>query len=826
MVGLVIVSHSAQLAAGVRELAVGMTGDQVQISTAGGIDDPDHPIGTDPIRVMAAITEVYTDDGVVVLMDLGSALMSAETALELLDPDWLPNIHLCDAPLVEGTVAAAVQASIGGDAASIMAEARASLLSKQQHLGLGETDFSAAAVTHDANAQSRKLIVPNAQGIHARPAARIVQLAAAYPATLTIARGGKHVSGNSINQVALLGARQGDELTFFAEGVGASDLLAALHDLCMDNFGDSDAEADPERLAEASVAEVPEGVLAGVAASGGLALGTVYRFDTQLPGVDYTRVEDANSEIERFDRALNEAVETLQTLKSDVSSRVGAVAAAIFDAHSLMLQDADILTATRHYIEDEQVNAAFAWWRTIESLADDYRNADSDLLRGRAQDVLDVGARVLRLLSPIAIKQGAMPTDVIVVADDLTPSETAQLDPEKVRGIVTASGGATSHTAVIARSLGIPAVVGVGVDLHMLDNGRYLAVDGDRGWLHTDLTDAQISTFQAEIAERQSQRQVLIAASQQRAVTTDQRQIEVAANIGTAADAEHLVEMGAEGVGLFRTELLFMGRATAPTEQEQFEAYTAAATHLPTRPIIVRTLDVGGDKRIDYIDIDREENPFLGYRGIRYWLGNRDLARTQLRAVCRASAGHSIKVMFPMVGTLDELKAGLQVLREVQAQLTDESLAYDPDMEVGIMIEVPSAVFIADQLAKHVDFVSIGTNDLTQYIMAADRGNARVSPLATPFQPAVLRAIKTVVDAFHARGKWVGMCGEFAGNPTATALLVGLGLDELSMSAPAIPAVKAVIRELSYEAAQQLAETALTLPTAADILQFLNDNKA
>jgi phosphoenolpyruvate-protein phosphotransferase/dihydroxyacetone kinase phosphotransfer subunit len=815
MVGLVVVSHSAKLAEGARDLAQQMTGDSVRIGVAGGIDDPDNPIGTDPIRVMEAITEVYDDSGVVVLMDLGSALMSAEMALEFVDPDWTPNIHLCEAPLVEGLVAAAVQASIGGDAASVLAEARGALIGKQQHLAPalsnGHTAADPVAINAPTEGPSLTITVPNAFGIHARPAARIVKLAAQFEADLTITKDNQHVSGSSINQVTLLGAKQGDNLQFNASGPDADAMLAAVQKLAFDNFGDDDnAPTTQPKDTHPVNDDLPEGAIGGIPASRGLAIGTVFLLDEQLPGIPLETTSDPAKERQQLENAVQSAIDSLSVLIAGSNGRIGAEAA-IFEAHALMLQDDELLQPAYDLIQNEHLNAASAWWHTIEAVANSYHTADSELLRGRASDVLDVGKRVLRELLPNTATELDIPENAVIVADDLTPSQTAELAPSRISAIVTAYGGATSHTAIIARTLGIPAVAGIGNGISALADGAQVVVDGDYGVIHVKLSPTQLADYEAQIAALNEEKHRRLAASTQPAVTRDGCQIEIVANVGKASDTNGIAEMGAEGIGLFRTELLFMDRPVAPTEDEQYREYCTASRNLPGRPIIVRTLDVGGDKAIDYIHIAPEANPFLGYRGVRYWLGATDLARTQLRAICRASANHPIRVMFPMVGTVDELLAAKALLREVQQQLDAEGAPHNPDLPVGIMVEVPAAVQSADQLAEHVDFFSIGTNDLTQYIMAADRGNPSVANLISPFQPAVLRAIKTVVDAAHAQGKWVGMCGEMAGNPLATTLLVGLGLDELSMSAPAIPEVKANIREIDTGDAKRLAEDALTL---------------
>lgn len=825
MISLVLVSHSAKIAEGARDLALQMTQDKVQIAVAGGLNDPEHPIGTDPMKVMEAINTVYSDDGVIILMDLGSALMSAETAIEFLEPDQQSKIHLCPAPLIEGTVAAAVQASVGGSIELVLQEASAALDSKRSHItgtAVAEHPTTASPDSRSQDGQRTLTItVPNAQGIHARPAARIVSIANQFNAALTIQKAAQSVNAKSINQVTLLNAQQGDQLTFIAGGDTASDALSAIQALAHDNFGDDDSiQHTANGTVPLEQTQAADGLLQGVAASIGLAIGTVYRLDEQLPQISPDPSQGTQAEQAQLSSAIEDAIGDLQRLIKDTKQTIGAKQAEIFDAHILLLRDDALREPAFKHIE-AQKNAATAWWEAIEALAAQYRDSGNNYLQARANDIFDVGKRVLRKLMPEAQANGAVPPDSIIVASDLTPSDTAQLDPKHVQAIVTEFGGATSHTAIIARSLGIPAVVGIGAGLASLVEGQTVIVDGAAGQVHPQPSSDKLHETQQTIEARQQQQRDLIAQSQQPAITSDSRPIEIVANIGKASDARHLLEQGAEGVGLFRSELLFMDRPQAPTEAEQADAYNDTAQQLKDYPLIIRTLDVGGDKAIDYIHIDAEDNPFLGYRGVRYWLGNQALAKTQLRAICRTSADHNVKLMFPMIGTLDELHAAKALLSEVRAELDAEGHRYDSAMEVGMMIEVPSAVLLADQFAQHVDFFSIGTNDLTQYLMAADRGNAQVSNLVDPFQPAVLRAIKQVVDAAHAAEKWVGMCGEMAGNPLATGLLVGLGLDELSMSAPAIPAVKDCIRKLSYADARTQAQEALTMESAEQVKAYL-----
>ncbi|MBK9745272.1 MAG: phosphoenolpyruvate--protein phosphotransferase [Chloroflexi bacterium] len=818
MIGLVLVSHSAALADGVRALIEQMTQGRVPIAVAGGVDDPDNPIGTDVMKVAEAISAVYSPDGVVVLMDLGSALLSAETALEFLDPDWLPNVHLSDAPFVEGALSAAVQASTGSPIDHVLAAARGGLAAKQGHLNTTEVESPPpASPVLVSEPSTLTLTVPNRLGLHARPAARLVTLVGQHAAQVVIRKGDRSADGRQINAVALLDARQGDSLTITATGVDAQAVLNAIHQLAADNFGDRD---DPTDSRPTVPHAVPAEVWVGISAAPGIAVGQILLLDDVHPQIPAGTSTDPASEQTRFADAIHSALVEL-----DVLSR-HADAGAIFEAQALMLRDDEVLSAVQSAITERACSAECAWWGAIEMLAERYRASGSELLRGRAADVFDVGRRVLRQLAPETTAAITVPEGSILAAPDLSPSEAAHLDRAAVRGIVTQAGGATSHMAIIARGQSIPAVVGLGPAYSMLMTGQTVIIDGDRGWLYPRPTPEQIIAAQWAGEQRRSEREQQQAAGQGLAFTPDGRRVEVSANIGSAADAQIAAAAGAESVGVFRTELLFMSHARPPTEDEQFRAYTAAAEQLHGQAVIIRTLDVGGDKPIAYLNLPREANPFLGYRGVRCWLDRPELAVTQLRAICRASAQHPIKVMFPMIGTLEEVQAACQLVRDVQAQLSDEDIDYDPNMQMGIMIEVPSAALLAQVLAAHVDFLSVGTNDLTQYLLAADRGNGYVNALVSPFQPALLRALQQVVEAAHAHGKWAGVCGEMAGDPRLTRLLIGLGVDELSMNAPAIPAIKTLIRQTNYADAQAVAAHALTLSTAAQVEAYLTQKES
>jgi phosphocarrier protein FPr len=835
MVGIVIVSHSARLAEGVAELARQMTGGRVPLAVAGGIDDAQNPIGTDAMKVLAAIDAVYSDDGVVVLMDLGSALLSAETALDFLPDDRRDHVFLSKAPLVEGALSAAVQASVGSPVARVLAEAESALSVKIEQLGGADAVVEAAiAPTPEEAMEQITLTVHNRLGLHARPAARFVSTAGLYSADVRVIKGDKTANAKSINQVATLGVRQGDEIVITAAGPDAAAALTALQALADDNFGDRDepSSLSPAPLppsAPALQSAIPiTGSLTGIPASPGVAVGPAALYRPRLPQVVIRRVDAPANEWQRLQEAVAAARDEIDALHRRAVEQVGRDEAAIFEAHLLFLQDPTTLEATRERIFGESLNAEAAWQRETAALVATYEAMDDAYMRARSADIEDVSRRVLRNLMGLEPPSLDFAEPSILIAADLTPSDTARLDPQQVLAICTELGGPTAHSAILARALGIPAVVGLGHDVWLIADGRRVAVDGDAGILWPEPDEAQLAEFAARRAAWQESRRRARAAGQAAAVTQDGHSVEIAANIGSPNDVGPALEYGAEGVGLFRTEFLFMDRPAAPTEEEQVEAYRRAARLMGSRPLIIRTLDVGGDKPLPYIDLGEEVNPFLGWRAIRFCLQRPDIFLPQLRAILRASVDESgaalnVKIMFPMIATPAEVREAKIMLDAARNELRATGEPFDDGIEVGIMIEVPSAVAVADQLAREVDFFSIGTNDLTQYVMAADRGNARVAELASAYQPAVLRMVRDAAEAAHAAGIWIGMCGELAGKPEAVPVLLGLGLDELSMSAPAIPAVKEAVRGLTMDEARHIAQEALAADSAEAVLALLQN---
>jgi phosphoenolpyruvate-protein phosphotransferase len=550
---------------------------------------------------------------------------------------------------------------------------------------------------------------------------------------------------------------------------------------------------------------------AGIAASPGIAIGPAFHFQPVELCFDRCWVDDVEAEIARFDAALETAREQLEVVHDRAQVECGPQDAAIFQAHALMLEDPELLQTVRRAISEEGLNAESALSDAAEAYAQMLESLDDQYLCTRAADVRDVADRVLRILLGVAESNATtLSHPAIVLARDLSPSDTVLLDKSLVLGFCTAEGGPTAHTAILARSLGLPAVVGAGPEILTIPNYAHLILDGSQGELLLDAEEATIDGYRMRRTAATAALRTARERAHEPAITRDGHRVEVVANVGNVAGAQEALAAGAEGVGLLRTEFLYLERAELPDEEEQVRAYREIADVFGGhQPVILRTLDVGGDKELPYLDLPLELNPFLGMRAIRLCLSRPELFKPQLRAALRAGVGRKIKLMFPMVTTVEEVRAAQAVLADCRTELVVEGHPVPEAMEVGIMIEVPAAALMADRLAPEVDFFSIGTNDLSQYTAAADRTNAQVASLVTGFQPAVLRLVRRTIDAAHAAGKWVGLCGEFAGEPLAIPILLGLGLDEFSMNPPAIPLAKQVIRSLTRAECLEVAQAAL-----------------
>jgi phosphotransferase system enzyme I (PtsI) len=559
-------------------------------------------------------------------------------------------------------------------------------------------------------------------------------------------------------------------------------------------------------------------LLSGIAASSGIAIAKAYRLDDPILLVKKRNVKNSDEEIDRFQKMLRKSKKELTIIRENAKQHIGGNEAAIFDAHLLVLGDPDFLTSIVNKIQTEKINAEFALQETVKMFVEMFEQSDNLLIRERTVDIHDVKNRLLAHLLGIHLPNPSLIVeDVIIIAKDLTPSDTVQLNHQFVKGFATERGANSSHSAIIARSLSIPAVVGMEEDIELIEHGAVIIVDGFRGQVHINPTPELVKQYEMEQITRESDKKQWNKYIDKPTVTKDGHQVTLAANIVAAQEVENIQLHGAEGIGLFRTEFLFMGRERMPSEEEQFETYKAILTGMKGKPVIIRTLDIGGDKAIPYLNLPFENNPFLGYRAIRYSLKERIPFETQLRALLRASVFGNVKIMFPMIATLPELRAAKKIVHKVKQELMNAGTDINEAIEVGIMVEVPVTALMADTFAKEVDFFSIGTNDLIQYTMAADRMNEQVAYLYQPYNPAVFRLINMVIQAAHKEGKKVSLCGEMAGDEIAIPILLGLGLDELSMNANSILQVRSYIYHLSQTEVRLLSQKVLNMETADDV---------
>ena len=562
----------------------------------------------------------------------------------------------------------------------------------------------------------------------------------------------------------------------------------------------------------------------GTGASPGIALGRALVIEHSELVIEKKTIENIDEEIQKLESAVKVSKEELTKVKEKALDELGEHEAEIFEAHLLVLEDPELIGSAISKIRDEKVNADYALNEIKEMFVAMFESMDNEYMRERAADIKDVTNRVLRhILGIKVVDLAGLDEEVVLIAHDLTPSDTATMNKNMVLGFLTDIGGRTSHTAIMARTLEIAAVVGLNDITKKVKDGDYIVFNGDTGEVIVNPDEETKAKYASLKEEFEEYRKSLELLKGQASITTDGRHVELAGNIGSPNDVEGLIKNDAEGVGLYRTEFLYMDKEDSfPTEVEQYEAYKAVLEGMNNKPIVIRTLDIGGDKELPYFEMEAEMNPFLGYRAIRLCLDRKDIFKTQLRALYRASVHGKLRIMFPMISSLEELLDAKEVIKEVLKELDAENIAYSNDVEVGMMIEIPSAAVISDVLAKHVDFFSIGTNDLIQYTCAVDRMNQKISHLYNQFNPAVLRLIKMVIDNAHKEGKWVGMCGESAGDQRMIPILLGFGLDEFSMSPISILPARKLITSLSYADMQKFADEVLAMGTAKEIKEYVD----
>ena len=808
MIGIVVVSHSRRLAEAAVELACQMVqGTQPAIEIAAGLDGG--VLGTDAVAVGTAIQRAAGPDGVLVLMDLGSAVLSAELAVELAGDDR-PPIVLSEAPIIEGLVAAVVCAAGGGTLAEVAAEAADAAEIKAKLLGVAvpaNADGGPARPSRPPSA-SAEVVLHNAHGLHARPAARLVETVRSFDAEVAVRNvtaAGQLVSGRSVSALATLGAVAGHHIEVQASGRQAREALAAVVALVRRDFDDT----------APAPGDVPSSA-GPLAASPGIGIGPKCSLAPTVVGEAPARVaESPEHERARLVAAVQRAGDELRATRAHVALTTSEHEAAIFDAHLLLLADDELVGTALRSIDDGQVTAEQAWRHAVEAIAARFTALADPYQRARASDVDSVGEQVAAQLGGAGPERSATPVGVLV-ATDLSPAQAARLDPSRVSAIVTARGSPVSHGAILARSLGIPMVVAAGDEVVAVADGTTIVVDGTAGVIVIDPAPSVARDYVERAAADRGRAEALRMDAARPAHTTDGVHVEVAANVGAVADVAAAIHCGADSVGLLRTEFLFLNRGQPPSEEEQERTYRAIADALDGRRLTIRTLDVGGDKQVPYLPAAVDTNPFLGRRGIRLSLEHRELFEPQLRALLRVGLDNPVTVIFPMVSTIDELRRARELLVAAAADVGCRRGELPLGFEVGVMVEVPALALHAAAAATLVDVFSIGTNDLTQYVLAAERGNAAVAEIADPFDPAVLRLIAAVTEAAGERAR-VAVCGELAADPGAAALLIGLGVRELSMAAPAVPAAKQAVRSVSVPDAQALASRALAQDSAVAV---------
>ena len=685
-------------------------------------------------------------------------------------------------------------------------------------LVLTENKVNTAAIGGEV-VTSEPIVIHNPTGLHARPAAVLVNLAKKFQSSVYLRRGDNHVNAKSVVTIMGLQVGHGETVTLEAQGDDAKEAITELTEAVQSGLGEEGTmpASAPASIAQSALKAPPPrpksdnpNIIVGVAASSGLAVGQTYRVREQKLEVEAVG-DTPEKERRQLEEAIARAALEVESIRAKVHGQGDPGKAAIFAAHQEILDDPEMMNIANSAINKGK-SAAFAWQHTYTTEADKLANLDNELLAQRANDIRDVGMRVLRLLTGVEATEIKYPHNTILLAEDLTPSDMANLDRDRIVGFCTLAGGATSHVAILARSMGIPAIAGAAPRMMDLVDGTPVILNGTKGQLQLNATPQAIERTRDRIARQNAKQANDLKLAFNPAVTLDGHHVEIVANIGSLKDAQEATSLGAEGVGLLRTEFLFMERSKAPTEDEQTGIYRSIAEVMGAdKPIIIRTLDVGGDKPLPYLPMAHEENPFLGERGIRFGFDQPELQRTQLRAILRAASAGKLRVMFPMIGRIEELRMAKAMLEEERQHLGL------PSVDVGIMIEIPSAAVMAETLAKEVDFFSVGTNDLTQYTLAVDRGHPKLAPFVDGLHPAVLRLIDQAVQGARRHDKWVGVCGGIGSDPQAIPILIGLGVKELSASVSMIPRIKAQVRSLNLDGCQKLAAQALSMETAADV---------
>ena len=827
MVGLVLVSHSRPLAEAVADLMRRAVNSDLRLTFSGGVGEDRIELGTDAIEIQEAITTVYSDDGVLVLMDMGSAILSAETAKELLTLEQQEKVRLTSAPLVEGGIAAAVQTQLGASLDEVAKAALQSLLPKQdqiQDVSIGPETIQKTA--RPAVSETLDVTIQNTHGLHLRPAAALIKALSRFPGEVFIENRTANrgpVLARSLVDVTRLQIRQGDSVRFSISTPDPKLVIDLIQSLVESHFGESVQPGRPSEAGGQPDNSQPFGVSPGIAIGRPLLLETIV---VSFPTYTVESASDVAREIAGLRSAVAKAVEDFDDRISRLRPSLHADHLDVFDAQRMIFADPTILTEVQTKIQEQHLNAATAWHAVLSRYAADQEKADDPYLRARAADFREVNRTVLNHLTGekwvSGLSEQAFVEPTLLICEELTPTLAEELHRLSISGVIQLGGGTTSHGAILARALSLPAIGGARKSLERLRAGQRVAISGSEGLLWIDPPAETLTDLVNRQKLERSEVERALRDSQKRAITKDGSSVEVGGNAGSAKDVEHARTNGAESIGLFRSEFLFQNFDTEPGEEQQLAAYRdALAPSGGLFPVTVRLLDIGGDKPLKFLSQAKEANPFLGVRGIRLLMANPRFFRVHLRAILRLADLFPVRLLIPMITEVSEILATKKSLDEIAAELTNANLPHKWPIPIGAMIETPSAALLIDQLLPHLDFVSIGTNDLTQYVLCAERGTASLAPFSDALHPAVLRICAQVIREAQAQGIKVSICGEIASDPEALPIWLGLGLREFSVTAAAIPAVKSLIRKLDTSAiTAQLAATHLSFANPTEVRKF------
>lgn len=797
-----MVSHSLALAKATLRLMQSMVGQQMPIAVAAGTGEDFDDLGTDATEIYAGIESVMGNDGVLVLMDIGSAILSAEMAMEFMDEEVRKNVKLCPSPFVEGAISAVVAAKSGNSLEEVYRETTKALQQKLRHLGVEEEENVASDKEEELKAgQKIQVVVPNPFGFHARPVAKLIEIADAYKSKIQIQNktdSNGPVNIRSMSAVIGLEVLKGHKVELIAKGKDAEVALAKFKEEIEKGLGDS--LEDLKEVQKPQAAKTKKSEAHGI--HKGIVIGNLFPPKPSVANISRHSNKTAEEEIKSLQKAIKLAQDELTELPDEIAfSSGGEEVSEIFKAQAAMLNDTRLVEKAKDIIKQKYFTAPWAWSMAVDDVLDEYKKLKDHNLQLRALDLQDVARLVLDKLGVPNTNVLDIPEEGILLVDDITPAQVTALDTEKIKGVICLQNGPTSHSSILLRSRGIPTIIQAEnfiPPLERLMPSDLVVMNGGTGAIEINPKKSKLKAYQQEKQsfEKQSRREK--EESSAPAKTLDDKQINVFANIGRADDVKDAIENGAEGVGLLRTEFMFIERDRAPSEKEQVGYLKKMLQPLKGKSITVRTLDAGGDKELPYLNMAKEDNPFLGIRAIRLTLRNKELFQQQLRAILRVSEEFDMRIMFPMIGTLEELAQAKKELENAHESLVEEGIAHTWPIPTGMMMEVPSAAINAWDFAKEVDFFSIGTNDLIQYTMAVDRGNTELQQaLAKGLPMAVRRLIQIIVKAAKEQNIPVAVCGEAAAKPELAGVLLGLDIRELSMSPKSIPSLKYWVRDQS-----------------------------